>query len=175
MLTHRRGFQYTAILPDQAKITLAVSFRMTTTTQSTQYIYKPSGVTVSVISVHDEGEYLMVRSTTAGKVFFAHKNQLVEQSKEPKTGDINVKRRRGRPAAVSSAVPQPEIQRFNINTSTPDQLTRALKGIGMKTATEIKELQQSLPGERFSKLDQIKTIGGIDWDAVLADDTVYVE
>ena len=37
----------------------------------------------------------------------------------------------------------------------------------MKTAVAIKELQQSLPGERFTKLDQLKSISGVDWDVVL--------
>ena len=35
-------------------------------------IYAPSGIKVTVLSIHDEGEYYMVRSDTSGKVFFAH-------------------------------------------------------------------------------------------------------
>jgi hypothetical protein len=45
----------------------------------------------------------------------------------------------------------------------------------MKTATEIKELQQAQPGERFTKLDQLKSIKNINWDEVLEGDHVYVE
>jgi len=45
----------------------------------------------------------------------------------------------------------------------------------MKTAIEIKELQQSLPGERFTKLEQLKSISRVDWDAVLEDGVCYVE
>jgi hypothetical protein len=45
----------------------------------------------------------------------------------------------------------------------------------MKTAIAIKELQQSLPGERFTKLDQLKSISNIDWDSVLEGDIAYVE
>ena len=48
-------------------------------------VYKPSGVKIDVISTLDEGEYFMVRSTTTGKVFIAHKDQvdaLVEENVE---------------------------------------------------------------------------------------------
>jgi hypothetical protein len=41
-------------------------------------IYAPSGIKVTVLSIHDEGEYYMVRSDTSGKVFFAHKDQVQE-------------------------------------------------------------------------------------------------
>ena len=40
---------------------------------------------------------------------------------------------------------------------------------------EIKELQQSMPGERFTKLEQLKAITRVDWDEVLAAGVVYVE
>jgi DNA uptake protein ComE-like DNA-binding protein len=65
--------------------------------------------------------------------------------------------------------------RININSATPQLLTQVLKGVGMKTATEIKELQQAQPGERFTKLDQLKSIKNINWDEVLEGDHVYVE
>jgi len=32
-----------------------------------------------------------------------------------------------------------------------------------------------LPGERFTKLDQLRSIKRVDWDEVLADDSIYVE
>ena len=83
-----------------------------------------------------------------------------------------VKRRRGRQVARPDV---PAFTRLNINSATPELLTQILKGIGMKTAVEIKELQQSMPGERFSKLDQLKSISNIDWDSVLEGDIAYVE
>ena len=107
-------------------------------------LYKPSGVKVEILSEHDEGEYKMVRSTTTGKVFFAHKGQI-------------------------------EIVEGSINGATPERLTQVLKGVGIKTAVEIKELQQSMPGERFTKLEQLKAITRVDWDEVLAAGVVYVE
>jgi hypothetical protein len=47
--------------------------------------------------------------------------------------------------------------------------------VGAKTAKEIIELRQSLPGERFLKLDQLKSIKRVDWDEVFATGSVYVE
>ena len=40
--------------------------------------------------------------------------------------------------------------------------------MGIKTAKEIIELRQGLPGERFSKLDQLKAVKRIDWDEVFS-------
>jgi DNA uptake protein ComE-like DNA-binding protein len=136
-------------------------------------LYKPSGVKVEILSEHDEGEYKMVRSTTTGKVFFAHKGQIeiVEGSEDKKDAKPALKRR-GR------QIIQPEIpfeNRININGATPERLTQVLKGVGIKTAVEIKELQQSMPGERFTKLEQLKAITRVDWDEVLAAGVVYVE
>jgi DNA uptake protein ComE-like DNA-binding protein len=145
---------------------------MMTVAEIKEYTYTPNGVKVSVVSVHDEGEYFMVRSITTGKVFFAHKNQIIEQNLEPETTEKTAKQRRGRTIAKPDV---PAFNRVNINTAPPELLTQVLKGVGMKTAIQIKELQQSMPGERFSKLDQLKDIKHIDWETVLADNHVYVE
>ena len=145
---------------------------MMTVTPVKEFTYAPNGVKIEVLSSHDEGEYFMVRSLTTGKVFFAYKNQVVEEVKEPVADGTSVKQRRGR------QIVKPEVEAFariNINSATPQLLTQVLKGVGLKTATEIKELQQSMPGERFTKLDQLKSISRVNWDEVLADDRVYVE
>jgi hypothetical protein len=47
--------------------------------------------------------------------------------------------------------------------------------VGLKTAKEIVELRQSLPGERFIKLDQLNSIKRVDWDEVFVTGSVYVE
>jgi hypothetical protein len=49
-----------------------------------------------------------------------------------------------------------------------------IKGIGLKTAREIKDLQLSLSGERFSNLEQLRQIKRIDWDSVFAADLIRV-
>ena len=149
-----------------------VSAFIMTVAATREYTFTPIGVKVSIISTHDDGEYFMVKSLTTGKVFFAHKNQIAEKDVEVEEGEKPVKRRRGRQIVRPEV---PALTRININSATPELLTQILKGIGMKTAIEIKELQQSLPGERFSKLDQLKSISNIDWDSVLEGDIAYVE
>ena len=104
-----------------------------------EYTFAPNGVKVAIISTHDDGEYFMVRSITTGKVFFAHKNQIIEKDVEVETDEKTIKRRRGRQVARPDV---PAFTRLNINSATPELLTQILKGIGMKTAVEIKELQQ---------------------------------
>jgi DNA uptake protein ComE-like DNA-binding protein len=145
---------------------------MMTATAMKEYTYKPSGVKVDLLSTHDDGEYHMVRSQTTGKVFFAYRAQLIESTVEPETPTKSVKQRRGRQIVRSEV---PALNRINLNNATPQMLTQILKGVGLKTATEIYELKQSLPGERFTKLDQLRSIKRVDWDEVLADDSLYVE
>ena len=116
----------------------------------------------------------MVRSNTTGKVFFAHKNQIrEEEGTNLNSGEKPVLKRRNSRQVLKPEVPVES--RVNINTATPQRLTQILKGVGMKTAVEIKELQQSLPGERFTKLEQLKSISRVDWDSVLEDGVCYVE
>lgn len=143
-----------------------------TVTQVKEFTYTPNGVKIEVLSTHDDGEYMMVRSITTGKVFFAHRNQVVEEVKEVDPEPASPKQRRGRQLVKPEV---PAFNRVNINTAPPQLLTQVLKGVGIKTATDIKELQQSMPGERFTKLDQLKSIKGINWDEVLEDGNVYVE
>lgn len=146
---------------------------MMTATVSKDVTYTPSGVKVDILSTHDDGEYFMVKSKTTGKVFFAHKNQI--EQKEEDTSVENdakpVKSRRGR-QIVKPQVPAPN--RFNLNAATPELLTQILPGVGLKTATEIIELRMSLPGERFTKLEQLRQIKHINWDEILSD-SIYVE
>jgi hypothetical protein len=143
-----------------------------TVATSKEFTFKPNGVKVEVLSAHDDGDYYMVRSLTTGKVFFAYKDQIEEKDKELPEEEKSVKQRRGRQIARPEVV---AMNRVNLNSATPQMLTQVLKGVGLKTATEIKELQQSMPGERFTKLEQLRSIKRVDWDSVLEDDHIYVE
>jgi len=150
----------------------------------TAKVYKPSGVKIDVISTHDDGEYFMVRSNTTGKVFFAHKDQVDEfkGDLDPKPVSNTLQTRRGRrtvkkedeEAAVVKPLP-PTDNRINLNNLTPEGLTQCLPGVGLKTAKEIVELRQSLPGERFTKLEQLESIKRVEWSEVFATGVVYVE
>jgi DNA uptake protein ComE-like DNA-binding protein len=146
---------------------------MMTATVSKDVTFTPSGVKVDILSTHDDGEYFMVKSKTTGKVFFAHKNQIEQKEEvtEAETDAKPVKSRRGR-QIVKPQVPAPS--RFNLNAMTPELLTQVLPGVGLKTANEIIELRMSFPGERFTKLEQLRQIKHIDWDQILTD-SIYVE
>ena len=69
----------------------------------------------------------------------------------------------------------PVDDRINLNNLTPEGLSQCLPGVGLKTAKEIVELRQSLPGERFTKLEQLESIKRVDWQEVFATGSVYVE
>ena len=150
--------------------------------EPTSYCYKPSGVKVEVISIHDDGDYFMVRSSTSGKVFFAHKDQvgpIVEEQVEP-VNTVSTRRNRRHvkqePKAQKVIKPIPPVDnRINLNTLTEQGLTQCLPGVGSKTAKEIIELRQTLPGEKFTKLEQLEAIKRVDWVEVFATGSVYVE
>ena len=144
-------------------------------------IYKPSGIKVVILSTHDDGEYHMVRSLTSSKVFYAHKDQVEQQNTPSENNDTLSRNRRGRrkiSSATATAVVNPQVptdNRVNLNTLTAEGLTQVLPGVGLKTAKEIVELKQTLPGERFTKLDQLASIKRVDWDAVFETGLVFVE
>ena len=146
---------------------------MTVIQEVKEFTYTPNGVKIEVVSTHDDGEYFMVKSKTTGKVFFAHKNQIEQKEEDTsaETGAKSVKSRRGR-QIVKPQVPAPS--RFNLNAMTPELLTQVLPGVGLKTANEIIELRMSLPGERFTKLEQLRQIKHVNWDEIL-NDSIFVE
>jgi DNA uptake protein ComE-like DNA-binding protein len=126
----------------------------------------------------------MVRSDTSGKVFFAHKDQVQElvENTEAEAEEAPSRNRRNRRKVTSAkkepVVVKPQVpsdNRVNLNNLTAEGLTQVLPGVGIKTAKEIIELRQGLPGERFSKLDQLKAVKRIDWDEVFSTGEVYVE
>jgi DNA uptake protein ComE-like DNA-binding protein len=64
---------------------------------------------------------------------------------------------------------------MNINTASARQIADALPGVGLKTARDIKDLQMSMPGERFQRLEQLKGIKRVDWDEIFKENLVRVE
>ena len=141
-------------------------------------IYKPSGIKIVILSTHDEGEYHMVKSLTSSKVFYAHRDQIDQQDTPTETSDTPTRNKRGRRKVSTTAVVKPQVptdNRVNLNTLTAEGLTQVLPGVGIKTAKEIIELKGTLPGERFTKLDQLSSIKRVDWDEVFATGLVFVE
>ena len=80
-----------------------------------------------------------------------------------------------KPAKPTTRETFPVDVRININTATARQIADALPGVGLKTARDIKDLQSSMPGERFLKLEQLKAIKRVDWEEIFKDNLVRVE
>lgn len=125
---------------------------------------------VKVISEFDNGDWFMVEDQD-GRLFTAYKSELApdeEATKKVKTLQVKDK------AAKEEPRDFPPDHRLNLNTATAQMIADHIRGIGLKTAREIKDLQMSLSGERFNNLEQLKQIKRVDWEAVIAADLIRV-
>jgi hypothetical protein len=134
------------------------------------YQHKKTGARVKVISEFDNGDWFMVEDQD-GRLFTAYKNELnPDEVATKKVTTLQVKDK----AAKEEPRTFPPETRLNINSATPQMIADHIKGIGLKTAREIKDLQMSLSGERFNNLEQLKQIKRVDWDSVLSADLIRV-
>lgn len=118
----------------------------------------------------DEGEFFMVEDQD-GKVFTVYKNEIEEDAEaEKKLKTMQVKDK----AQGEEARKFPPDNRLNINGATAQMIADHIKGVGLKTAKEIKDYQMSLSGERFKSLEQLKKIPRVDWDSVIAANLIRV-
>ncbi len=134
------------------------------------YQHTKTKARVKVISEFDNGDWFMVEDQD-GRLFTAYKSELApdeEATKKVKT--LQVKDR----AAKEEPRDFPPDHRLNLNTATAQMIADHIRGIGLKTAREIKDLQMSLSGERFNNLEQLKQIKRVDWEAVIAADLIRV-
>ena len=141
-----------------------------TTLPAMLYQHKKTGARVKVVSEWDNGDWFMVEDQD-GRLYTAYKSVLVpdeEATKKVKTLQVKDKAAQEEPRTFPPDV------RLNINSATAQMIADHIKGIGLKTAREIKDLQMSLSGERFNNLEQLKQIKRVDWDAVFAADLVRV-
>lgn len=134
------------------------------------YQHKKTGARVKIVSEWDNGDWYMVEDQD-GRLYTAYKTELTpDENATKKVQTLQVKDK----AAQEEPRTFPPDQRLNINSATAQMIADHIKGIGLKTAREIKDLQMSLSGERFSSLEQLKQIKRVDWDAVLSADLVRV-
>jgi DNA uptake protein ComE-like DNA-binding protein len=139
-------------------------------TASMLYQHKKTGARVKVVSEWDNGDWFMVEDQD-GRLFTVYKTEIQpdeEATKKVKTLQVKDKASQEEPRTF------PPDTRLNINSATAQMIADHIKGIGLKTAREIKDLQMSLSGERFNNLEQLKQIKRVDWDAVLAADLIRV-
>jgi DNA uptake protein ComE-like DNA-binding protein len=134
------------------------------------YQYTKTGAHVKVISELDDGDWFMVEDQD-GRLFTVYKTEINPDdtaTKKVKTLQVKDKAAKEEPRSF------PPDHRLNINSATVQMISDHIKGIGLKTAREIKDLQMSLSGERFNNLEQLKQIKRVDWDAVFAADLIRV-
>jgi DNA uptake protein ComE-like DNA-binding protein len=134
------------------------------------YQHKKTGANVKIVSEWDNGDWFMVEDQD-GRLYTAYKTELVaDEGATKKVKALQVKDK----AAQEEPRSFPPDTRLNINGATAQMIADHIKGIGMKTAREIKDLQMSLSGERFSSLEQLKQIKRVDWDAVISANLIRV-
>jgi len=134
------------------------------------YQHKKTGARVKLISEFDNGDWFMVEDQD-GRLFTAYKHELeADQQATKKVKTLQIKDK----AAKEEPRNFPPDMRLNINGATPQMIADHIKGIGIKTAKEVKDLQMSLSGERFANLEQLKQIKRVDWDSVLAANLIRV-
>ena len=134
------------------------------------YQHRKTGARVKIVSEWDNGDWFMVEDQD-GRLYTAYKTELSpdeEATKKVKTLQVKDKAAQEEPRNV------PPDHRLNVNSATAQMIADHVKGIGLKTAREIKDLQMSLSGERFNNLEQLKQIKRVDWDSLLAAELIRV-
>lgn len=139
------------------------------------YQHLKNGQIVEYIAHHD-AEWAMIKNAN-GNVSYARLEDLV--SYEPGIGrtGITPEPQAGERKLEDDKIPEaviPPDTRVNLNTASAEEIAKRVKGIGYATAKRILELRQSLPGERFKELEQLRKIGRVDWDEIFSEDVVYV-
>jgi DNA uptake protein ComE-like DNA-binding protein len=144
------------------------------------YQYKLTGGLVEVISKHGDGILMCVDAQD--EVLYIDESDLsphleatTEKIKTEERLTAELEAEGVKPAKPTSRETFPLDVRININTASARQIADSLPGVGLKTARDIKDLQASMPGERFLKLEQLKNIKRVDWDEIFKENLVRVE
>jgi DNA uptake protein ComE-like DNA-binding protein len=134
------------------------------------YQHTKTGARVKVISEWDNGDWFLVEDQD-GRLYTVYKTEITPDesaTKTVKTLQIKDKAAKEEPRAFP-----PDI-RLNINSATAQMIADHIKGIGLKTARELKDIQMSLSGERFTTLEQLKQVKRVDWESVFAANLIRV-
>jgi DNA uptake protein ComE-like DNA-binding protein len=134
-----------------------------------------NGQIVEFISYHDK-EWAMVKNASGAIQYVSLADLVSYEPGKGRTGET-LKPQSAENPLDEDAIPEATIPvdtRLNINTASAEAIAKHVKGIGYATAKKIVELRLSLSGERFVNLEQLRRIGRVDWDQVIADDVIYV-
>ena len=144
------------------------------------YQHKITGGIVEKISQHGDGIFMVVNAND--EVDYVHEDDLIphleatnEKIKTEERLTAELKATGDKSAKPTNRETFPLDRRLNINTASARQIADTLPGVGLKTARDIKDLQTTMTGERYTKLEQLKGIKRIDWDAIFKDNLVRVD
>ena len=144
------------------------------------YQHKITGGLVEKISQHGDGIFMVVNAND--EVDYVHEDDLIphleatnEKIKTEERLTAELKATGDKTAKPTNRETFPLDRRLNINTASARQIADTLPGVGLKTARDIKDLQTTMTGERYTKLEQLKGIKRIDWDAIFKDNLVRVD
>ena len=134
------------------------------------YQHRKTGARVKIVSEWDNGDWFLVEDQD-GRLYTVYKTEITPDesaTKTVKTLQIKDKAAKEEPRAFP-----PDI-RLNINSATAQMIADHIKGIGLKNARELKDIQMSLSGERFTTLEQLKQVKRVDWESVFAANLIRV-
>ena len=144
------------------------------------YQHKITGGLVEKISQHGEGIFMVVNAND--EVDYVHEDDLIphleatnEKIKTEERLTAELKATGDKSAKPTNRETFPLDRRLNINTASARQIADTLPGVGLKTARDIKDLQTTMTGERYTKLEQLRGIKRIDWDAIFKENLVRVD
>jgi|TARA_E500000318_G_C3487241_1_gene182846 DNA uptake protein ComE-like DNA-binding protein len=144
------------------------------------YQHKVTGGLVEKISQHGDGVYMVMNAND--EVDYVHEDDLIphleatnEKIKTEERLTAELQATGDKTAKPTSRETFPVDRRLNINTASARQIADTLPGVGLKTARDIKDLQTTMTGERYTKLEQLKGIKRIDWDAIFGENLVRVD
>jgi DNA uptake protein ComE-like DNA-binding protein len=144
------------------------------------YQNRVTGGLVEVVSQHGEGILMCLDANE--EVLYIDENDLtphldatIEQERNETRLTESLIEEGVKPAKPTKKETFPIDARVNINLASARQIADALPGVGLKTARDIKDLQLSLPGERFQRLEQLKSIKRVDWEEIFGENLVRVE
>ena len=144
------------------------------------YQHKVTGGLVEKISQHGDGIFMVVNAND--EVDYVHEDDLIphleatnEKIKTEERLTAELKATGDKTAKPTNRETFPLDRRLNINTASARQIADTLPGVGLKTARDIKDLQTTMTGERYTKLEQLRGIKRIDWDAIFKENLVRVD
>ena len=144
------------------------------------YQNKITGGLVEKISQHGEGIVMVVNAND--EVDYVNEDDLIpcvdkatEKIRNKERLSADLKASGDKEGKVLNKETFPVDTRLNINTASARQIADSLPGVGLKTARDIKDLQTTMTGERYTKLEQLRNIKRIDWDTIFKENLVRVD